>query len=171
MEDVSRNIDSIWVGDKYYSKCILVLGKSWYGTYSDNTDKGYVSNYLKGLEKDRMYTRMANACMPNISSTEERIKTYWNSIAFTNFAGRVGDARENRPTEKDFRNSEVRLTKIIEKYEMGKVWILGIEQARFSSPIIENAGLRYEITPHPTSYGLSNEKLGASWKINFFIYS
>ena len=163
MEDVSRDIDSIWIGANYHQKRVLVLGESWYGNYLDNSDRGFVSNYLSGAEKDSMYTRMANACMPNILSREDRLKTYWNSIAFTNFVGRVGDERQDRPTSEDYRNSQARLEKILLKYEIRLVWILGIEQAQFSKPIIKSAGLRYEVTAHPTSYGLTNAKLGASW--------
>ena len=163
MEDLSRNIDSIWIGEKYADKHVLVLGESWYGDYIDNTDSGYVKNYLNGLEKDRMYTRMANACLPNILHRDERIKTYWNSIAFTNFVGRVGDIRKNRPTEYEYKNSQKRLEEILAKLHTRYVWILGIEQSKFSAPVIENAGIHFEITAHPTSYGLSNKKLGNSW--------
>lgn len=164
MEDVSRNIDSIWIGEKHSDKYVLVLGESWYGNYIDNTDSGYVKNYLNGLEKDRMYTRMANACLPNIVQRDERIKTYWNSIAFTNFVGRVGDIRKNRPSEYEYKNSQKRLKDLLKKLNTRYVWILGIEQSKFSAPVIEDAGIHFEITAHPTSYGLSNEKLGNSWR-------
>ena len=85
-------LEHIWIGNSYFQNRIFVLGESWYGDYADNTDVGYVTNYLNGQQIDRMYTRMANAC--KLSRTD-----FWHQIIFTNFVQKVGQTRKDRPTK------------------------------------------------------------------------
>ena len=149
-------INRIWIGDNYQQDRIFVLGESWYGDYVDNTDAGYVALYLDGKLKDSMYTRMANAC--GLSRHE-----FWHRIAFTNFVQRVGDTRDDRPTKAMYEEAKMRLEKLLIQLPPSGVWVLGKEQSEYSGPIISKAGIPFAVTPHPTSYGLTNVKLGESW--------
>jgi hypothetical protein len=149
--------NKIWVGPNYSDRRILVLGESWYGSWADNTDYGYVSQYLKGAIVDGMYTRMANACGA-LSKVD-----YWNGIAFTNFVQRVGDNRADRPTRQAYLDARPRLRTLVEKLRPRGVWVLGREQAMYSQPVLNDMGVPNEATAHPTSYGLSNAALGDSW--------
>ncbi|MEO8410437.1 MAG: hypothetical protein ABI478_07685 [Propionivibrio sp.] len=150
--------EKIWVGPEYPRLRILVLGESWYGDYPDDlvTDDGYIRAYLDGRVKDAMYTRMANACClkPN---------DFWNGIMFTNFAQRVGDTRDSRPSSEHYKGACARLARILVEHRPRGVWILGIGQAEHSARVVERAGVACEVSAHPTSYGLKNAVLGASW--------
>ena len=136
-----------------------MLGESWYGEYTDDlvTDDGWIRAYLEGRVVDRMYTRMANAC-------ELTRRQFWESVMFTNFVQCVGTRREHRPSSSMYRAAQSRLGALLEAHRPRGVWVLGIGQAEYSVPTIEAAGIAAEVTPHPTSYGLSNAALGASWK-------
>jgi hypothetical protein len=151
--------DQVWIGPRYSETGIFVLGESWYGEYAENlvTDQGWISAYLRGEKVDRMYTRMANAC----GMTPRQ---FWEGILFTNFVLRVGDVRADRPTRQMYIAAGQRLKDILAQHRPRAVWILGIGQSEFSRPILEAAGMPHEIVAHPTSYGLSNATLGASWR-------
>jgi hypothetical protein len=155
--------EKLWIGQEYPKRRILVLGESWYGDYEDDlvTDDGYIRAYLGGLVKDAMYTRMANACClePN---------DFWNGIMFTNFVQRVGDTRKSRPNSDHYKDACARLARILEEHKPLGVWILGIGQAEYSAQVVEQAGIACEVSAHPTSYGLKNAVLGASWSSLLF---
>lgn len=156
MSKTDSSQSTIWTGANYDKLRILVLGESWYGDYIDNSDAGYIRMYLDGALTDSMYSRMANAC--GLSRND-----FWNGIAFTNFVQRIGDTRSCRPTTDDYQQAKARLVALLQHQKPKGVWILGIEQSKYSASVIEEMGISYEITAHPTSYGLSNAKLGASW--------
>ena len=156
MQQDTSALDLIWIGRNYSQKRIFVLGESWYGSYADNTDVGYVSMYLEGRLADRMYTRMANACQ--LSRAD-----FWHQIIFTNFVQKVGERREDRPTLTHYLEAKTRLADLLNLHKPCGVWVLGKEQAEYSSPVIEKAGIAFEVTAHPTSYGLTNKALGESW--------
>ena len=150
--------EKIWIGSTYQTRRIFVLGESWYGDFSNElvTDDGYIHAYLDGRVKDAMYTRIANAC--KIQKAE-----YWQSIMFTNFVQRVGATRKSRPTTDHYKSASARLANLLVVHKPVGVWILGIGQGEYSAPIIKSAGIPYEISAHPTSYGLKNSILGSSW--------
>lgn len=148
--------DLIWIGDRFAERRILVLGESWYGDYADNTDTGYIRLYLAGKLADRMYTRMANAC--GLSRDD-----FWHGIAFTNFAQRVGEKREDRPTLAMYEAAKPRLSRLLAELQPRGVWILGKEQGEHSAPLVAAAGIPLVVSRHPTSYGVPNAELGADW--------
>lgn len=152
--------EKVWVGPAYPKLRILVLGESWYGDFPEDlvTDDGYIRAYLDGRVKDPMYTRMANACGFRLKPED-----FWNGIMFTNFVQRVGDTRESRPASEHYKNACPRLECILEEHKPRGVWILGIEQARYSAPVVEKAGAAFQVSAHPTSYGLKNATLDAGW--------
>jgi hypothetical protein len=151
--------ERIWIGSGYSSQRILVLGESWYGDFPGDlvTDDGYIRAYLEGRVSDAMYTRMANAC-------ELERRKFWEGILFTNFVQRVGATRDVRPTPEHYRSACARLACLLEEHTPRGVWILGLGQGAHSAPVVERAGIPYEVSAHPTSYGLKNATLGASWK-------
>ena len=152
----TSSLEYIWIGSTYSQNRIFVLGESWYGDYADNTDVGYVTNYLNGQQIDRMYTRMANAC--KLSRTD-----FWHQIIFTNFVQKVGQTRKDRPTKIQYLEARSRLEELLRLHKPRGVWVLGKEQSEYSSPVIAKAGIPYEVSAHPTSFGLTNEALGNSW--------
>jgi hypothetical protein len=154
-----RPLERIWVGPRYSTSRILVLGESWYGEYEGDlvTDDGYISAYLAGKQTDRMYTRMANAA--GLEKGE-----FWHAVAFTNFVQRVGDTRRCRPTRAQYVEAQPRLSNILLKYQPKGVWILGKEQSVYSQPVVRAAGISCAVSPHPTSRGVSNEQLGEGWR-------
>ena len=129
---------------------------TWGPTVEYIPDDGYIRAYLDDKLSDAMYTRMANAC--GLARHE-----FWQSVMFTNFVQRVGDTRKSRPKPSHYEAAGERLERILVEHAPRGVWILGMEQARHSAQIVERAGIPYEITAHPTSYGLMNAKLGSSW--------
>lgn len=151
--------EKIWIGSTYSKLRILVLGESWYGDFLGDlvTDEGYIRAYLKGSVVDAMYSRIANAC-------ELDRKEFWNSIMFTNFVQRVGATRDHRPTAEHYKGACERLARILKEHTPRGVWILGVGQGEYSAPVVDRAGIAYEVSAHPTSYGLKNATLGASWK-------
>ena len=150
--------EKIWIGSNYQTRRIFVLGESWYGDFSNElvTDDGYIRAYLDGRVKDAMYTRIANACQ--LQKAE-----YWQSVMFTNFVQRVGGTRKSRPTADHYVAACSRLADILEQHKPSGVWILGIGQGEYSSPVVRRAGIPNEVSAHPTSYGLKNSTLGSSW--------
>lgn len=153
--------ENVWVGPNYPARRIFVLGESWYGEYPDDlvTDDGYIRAYLDGDKRaaDPMYTRIANAC-----ETERR--QFWEGVMFTNFVQCVGETRKSRPTPKQYEAAKPRLKNLLEKHKPAGVWIIGIEQSKYSAPIVESADIPYVISPHTASFGLTNAKLGDGWK-------
>src|SRR5690606_32290806 len=85
-------------------------------------------------------------------------------VMFTNFVQCVGATRQCRPSAAQYNEATVRLERLLRKFRPKGLWILGLGQATYSAPVIARLGLPYEITRHPTSYGLSNSKLGESWQ-------
>ena len=150
--------EKIWIGSTYQTQRIFVLAESWYGDFSNElvTDDGYIRAYLDGRQKDAMYTRIANAC--KLQRTE-----YWQSVMFTNFVQRVGATRKNRPTADHYKSACARLENLLVVHKPLGVWILGIGQGEHSAPVVKSVGIPYEISAHPTSYGLKNSILGSSW--------
>ena len=152
--------ESVWIGPAYSKLRILVLGESWYGDFPDDliTDDGYIRAYLGGRVTDAMYTRIANAC--GLKPSE-----FWNGIMFTNFVQRLGATRDSRPTIEHYREACIRLARILEEHRPRGAWILGLGQGEHSAPVVARAGIACEVSAHPTSYGLKNATLGASWKV------
>lgn len=150
--------DEPWIGDRFAETGVLVLGESWYGDWGaeHNSDKGYVQAYLDGLLADAMYTRMANAC-------GQSREMFWHQVMFTNFVIWAGALRTHRPTTHMYLDAYVRLERLIEQYRPKGVWLLGKGQAEFSSHVLMRMGIPFEVTPHPTSYGVKNEVLKESW--------
>ena len=150
--------EKIWIGSTYQTRRIFVLGESWYGDFSNElvTDGGYIHAYLDGRVKDAMYTRIANAC--KLQRAE-----YWHSVMFTNFVQRVGGTRKSRPTTAHYKAACSRLANLLAVHKPSGVWILGIGQGEYSASVLKKAGILYEISAHPTSYGLKNSTLGSSW--------
>jgi hypothetical protein len=103
-----------------------------------------------------MYTKMANA-------TGLGKKTFWNSVAFTNFVQRVGATIDCRPTPQHYREAQDRLRRLLSELRPSGVWILGTEQGVYSEPIVRAEGIACTISPHPTRRGVTNIWLGEGW--------
>jgi len=136
-----------------------VLGESWYGDFPDDlvTDDGYIRAYLAGRVTDAMYTRIANAC-------DLERKEFWESIMFTNFVQCVGATRDCRPKTEQYISACPRLAHLLDDHAPHGVWILGLEQSAYSAPVVARTGIPYEVSAHPTSFGMNKATLGASWK-------
>jgi uracil DNA glycosylase superfamily protein len=150
--------EQIWIGNCFEVARILVLGESWYGHFEGSlvTDAGYIAEYLAGKQPDKMYTKMANA----VGMSREE---FWNQIAFTNFVQCVGPDPSARPTVSHYTAAQPRLAELLARIRPRGVWVLGVEQAQYSTPIIESAGIPCEVAWHPTRPGTTNAMLGESW--------
>lgn len=158
-QQCAKFIDEPWIGKEFEARRILVLGESWYGDWGAgyNSDSSYVAGYLAGKLRDVMYTKMANACGMSRQA-------YWDCILFTNFVTWAGAHRTDRPTKSMYEKGVPRLKRLLQEYKPKGVWILGKEQSKFSAPVVHNAGIPFEVSLHPTSYGLRNQLLGESWQ-------
>lgn len=152
------NSMDIWVGHEYQAKRILVLGESWYGSFPDQlaTDSGYIAAYLAGRVTDRMYSKMANACGPSRNE-------FWQSIAFTNFVQCIGEEAGSRPTDQAYKDAKPRLADLLKLHQPQVVWVLGEEQAKYSSPVIESMDIPVEVAWHPMRIGCTSSMLNRSW--------
>ena len=151
--------EKVWVGPNFRSLGIFVLGESWYGDFSKDlvTDDGYIQAYLSGKVVDSLYTRLANGV--GLDKT-----TFWSSIMFTNYVQRVGPTRKDRPTRDHYVTAAARLERLLSEHAPRGVWILGVEQAAHSEPIVRAAGTPVQVVVHPSSYGVSHATLKASWE-------
>jgi hypothetical protein len=150
--------ERVWIGPHYEPLRVLVLGESWYGDYPEHlvTDAGYIAAYLANTQVDRMYTKIANA-------TGLGKKTFWESVAFTNFVQRVGATLESRPTPELYVKAQDRLRRLLSEHMPKGVWILGTEQGTYSEPVVRAAGIACAVSPHPTRRGVTNIWLGQGW--------
>lgn len=150
--------ESIWIGPSYQIKRIFILGESWFGDYADDlaTDDGYIRAYLAGRVPDKLYTRIANGC-----GIEKR--EFWESVMFTNFVQRVGSTRDSRPTQKQYDEACERLSRILAEHAPHGVWVIGQEQAYYSKPIIEKAGIPVEVISHITGNQVPHVEVLKSW--------
>jgi hypothetical protein len=87
----------------------------------------------------------------------------WSTIVFYNFVVEHVVTAENRPTEEQYKASIPQFRDVLEEHQPSGVWVLGKEQAKYSEPVIRSLKLPFEVSCHPTSYGLSNESLKESW--------
>lgn len=155
--------ERIWVGPRYQERRIFILGESWFGNYEGDlaTDDGYITAYLVGAQRDRLYSRIAEACGPDA-------RTFWEGVMFTNFVQRVGPTRDHRPTRAHYLEAQPRLNHILVEHQPHGVWVLGKEQGRYSAPIVRDAGIPVEVTAHPSSHrgdsALLLANLRASWQ-------
>ena len=151
--------DKPWIGSNYQEKRILVLGESWYGDWggAQNNDAGYVQAYVDGKLRDGMYSKMANA-----AGLDRQV--FWQSIAFTNFVIWAGAGCKDRPTKQMYLDSVPRLRDLLETLKPRGVWILGKEQSQYSAPVVERAGIHFDVSTHPTGYGVTLLEIGESWR-------
>lgn len=159
--------ERFWRGDHFASTRILVLGESWYDedVHLSECIRAW-SACARGANADRTFARIAWTI--NGSTTRPRDAALrlqaWQAVAFYNFAGNVGPDRSCRPTAQRLRDSCIPLSAVLAEIKPQRAWILGKEQSAYSGPVIRAAGVAVEITPHPTSFGLRNADLAASWQ-------
>ena len=153
----------VWVGDSIPAGGVLVLGESWYGTYEGdlNFDDGYIRAYLAGAVIDRMYSKIAYAICDSKASSSK--SAFWQRVAFTNFVQCVGPTLGHRPTDEMYRAGQLRLEAILAALGPASVWILGEEQAKWSRPVVDSAGIVSEVCPHPSRRGVTTAMLRESW--------
>jgi|JI9StandDraft_2_1071091.scaffolds.fasta_scaffold35131_2 hypothetical protein len=151
--------DRVWIGPYFETFRVLVLGESWYGDFQGDlvTDAGYIEAYLANIQVDRLYTKMANA-----SGLGKQ--NFWKSVAFTNFVQRVGPTLDFRPTPHQYIDAQDRLCQLLSTLRPKGVWILGTEQGRYSEPIVREAGIACEVSPHPARRGVTKALLSEGWR-------
>jgi hypothetical protein len=52
---------------------------------------------------------------------------------------------------------------VLSLYKPRGVFILGIEQSKYSESVVDEFAIPRETVPHPVSYGLTNAKLTEAW--------
>lgn len=156
-------LERIWVGPKYHEGRIFILGESWFGDFEGDlaTDDGYITAFLAGKQRDRLYSLLAEACGPDTH-------TFWESVMFTNFVQRVGPTRDHRPSKAQYSEAKARLSRILVEKQPRGVWVLGKEQGKYSAPVVRDAGIPVQVVAHPSSHRGEKTfllaKLRASWQ-------
>jgi hypothetical protein len=154
--------ERIWVGPRYNEERIFVLGESWFGDYEGDlvTDHGYITAYLAGSLRDRLYSCLAEACGPDR-------RTYWESVMFTNFVQRVGPTRDHRPGEAQYIEAQHRLRRILAEHQPCGVWVLGKGQGKYSAPVVRSAGIEVQVSAHPSSHRGERALLLANLRVSW----
>lgn len=160
--------DDFWIGSKFSDPAngVLILGESTYG--EDPRLFQYVPSWCRGeLPKpDRTFSRIFNAFSGTKTSPANNAKreAFWATIAFANFVQKsVGSTNKDKATSKHFRIAAKLLPGYLHHIRPRGVLILGIEQAKYSAPIIRAAGIPHVACPHPTGYGIKTTILQAAW--------
>lgn len=156
----------VWIGSAFAATPhrVLILGESWYGETEPLS--AYVPRWAAKTVRDNTFSRIFNSASgmhTERAAAADRLK-FWNTIAFYNLVpGSIGATRASRPTTKDLRAGVSLLPEVLSHVGPGCVWVLGQETACHAVPVLKSLGLRHQVTPHPTSYGLTAESLRASW--------
>ena len=159
--------DVVWRGQDYRAGGTLVLGESWYGhdEYLTQAIDAWCES-ARGATADRTFARIAWTI--NASTTaardRDRRRAAWDGIAFFNFAGNVGCDIAHRPKAMHLNRGAALLPAMLRRLQPARVWILGKGQAEYSAPVASEAGIRCSVSAHPTSFGLRNAALAASWQ-------
>ncbi|MFO0858967.1 MAG: hypothetical protein U0570_00315 [Phycisphaerales bacterium] len=156
----------VWIGTNYKlsPSRILILGESWYGDADPLAE--YVPWWILKQVRDNTFARVFNAAsgFHTESASVAQRSGWWNSIAFYNFVpGSVGENRTDRPTRAVFLAAREPLRAVLEQLRPNGVWILGKEQTDYSAGVVERLGITFEVTPHPTAYGVATRTLADSW--------
>ncbi|MBY0261633.1 MAG: hypothetical protein K2Q20_04785 [Phycisphaerales bacterium] len=157
---------NVWVGDNYERSThrILVLGESWYSDVVPLAE--YVPRWASKAVVDMTLSRLFNAASGSHTdrATHAERLAWWNGIAFYNFVhGTVGNTSSDRPTPAMYIAARECLPPVLDQLRPRGVWILGKEQAEYSAELVQRFGASYEVTSHPTSWGLPSAQLAASW--------
>ena len=145
-----------------WSRGVFILGESAYhgGThqYEDILASRWVPRYLTGQERDDTYTKVANAVGPSRAG-------FWNAHAFANLVILPqGSGVKQRPTSRQYEDALPWLRATICELSPRGVWIWGVEQSRYSAPIIAALGVPHEIVTHPACpRGVTHQYLAGSW--------
>jgi len=157
-----------WIGSDFKNSTngVLILGESTYGVTPPLFE--YVPSWCQGLlpYSDRTFSRIFNAFSgANTSSASiSQRESFWATIAFTNFVQQpVGPTNQHKATDNDFRIAKKYLPDYLDLISPRGVLILGIGQAVFSAPVINNKGIPHIICPHPTGRGIKTATLNAAW--------
>jgi hypothetical protein len=155
-----------WVGSSYSASelRIMVLGESWWGGVESLSSA--IERWARDQQADATFSRIFNTCSGRRrerASYQDRM-AFWNSIAFYNFVqGSLGATRKSRPSADHFRSAVPALVKILQALKPQCVWIVGLEQSKYSSPVLRKMNIPFEVVRHPSS-GVRHEEFEGSWK-------
>ena len=162
---MTLNMD-IWKGagfDRSPSR-ILILGESTYG--DDPPLAVYVRRWVAGKQPDYLFSRLFRVCcgQPASSATLEARGGFWDSVAFYNFVpDSVGAKRSDRPTASNYKKGEDLLPTVLAALQPAGVWILGIDNALYSKPIITERNIVCRVSQRPCGYGVKTSELEEEW--------
>lgn len=152
-----------WIGSALKTKRILILGESWYGPTPSLT--AYMTNWCNRRQKDFLFSRIFNAgsgLNAATATTSERLG-FWHSVMFDNFVNwSVGGTRSVRPSALDYGRAATTLPARLKTLTPTSVWVLGIEQGKYSLPLISH--LHHVHSPHPCGYAVTRARLIDDWK-------
>lgn len=156
----------VWVGSKYpvSEHRVIILGESWWGDMEPVS--AAIERWAKDEQADATFSRLFNTCSGTRRervSYDERM-SFWNSIAFYNFVqGTLGATRKSRPSSMHYRSAVPALEKVLDSLKPKRVWIVGVGQSEYSSPVVRRLNIPFEVVRHPSS-GISHERFVESWR-------
>jgi hypothetical protein len=156
----------VWVGSGYVAaeRRVLILGESWWGDVERLG--GAIERWARDEQADATFSRLFNTCSGKRrerASYNERM-AFWNSIAFYNFVqGSLGATRKSRPSRMHFTSAIPALEKVLKSLKPTCVWVVGVGQSEYSSAVLQQLNIPFEVVRHPSS-GISHENFYGSWR-------
>lgn len=172
----------IWIGRNFQpGKSILILGES---SYNDPCEcqtspcanlqnpplRQYVPCWIDQKVSDYTFARIFNAFYgaSHGTNTEKATVTqrsaFWEEIAFYNLViGPLGSREDRDGIQRMYQCGIPQLEEVLKALEPGGVMILGIEQGKYSEPVVKKLGIPCVVTAHPTARGVSTATLTAKW--------
>ena len=156
----------IWVGLNYAAaeRRVMILGESWWGELERLA--GAIERWARDEQADATFSRIFNTCSGTRrerASYDERM-AFWNAIAFYNFVqGSLGATRKSRPSGTQFKSAMPAFEKVLKSLSPTCVWIVGVGQSKYSSTVLRQLNIPFEVARHPSS-GVSHEKFHGSWR-------
>jgi hypothetical protein len=145
-------------------KRILILGESWYGaSYTLST---YLTGWCAGSMRDYFFSRVFNAASglhSSRASSADRF-AFWNSVLFDNFVNwSVGATRAHRPTSAMYAHAAASFPSRLTAMRPDSVWVLGLGQAFYSSPVLCKLRYHHIVSPHPCGRAVTTSRLQSGW--------
>lgn len=148
----TRGLDA-WIGSKYDTTkpSILILGQSESGVAEPFST--YVPKWISGKLRDDTFTRIYDACtatgIPVFSGLSKA--AFWDTIAFYNFISGRDPADSKLLTVAHLKSGIRPLHLVLGALRPHGVFIVGLDHARYSRPIVQHHGIPYVVVPHPRS--------------------
>jgi hypothetical protein len=161
---IEDKIVNAWIGGKWSDQGRrLILGESWWGP--ELSLHQYVLDWCEQKQDDALLDCLFNACSGHqiATATYEQRLDFWDRLAFMNFVyWSVGSTNTCKASSSHFLRAQPGLENFLKAIKPHSVWILGLNQAEYSQPIISRLGIKYVVTEYLRT-GISAAQLWADY--------